>query len=311
MPTSKQSTLSFVIPVYNDQESVNRTIVRLANLCGDWPVEIIVVDDGSKLPIEITLPNPPKLGVKLLRHFPNKGRAEARNFGAMSAQGDYLTFLDADCAPVSGYIDGLFEYVQQGYDLFSGHLKFKNKDIFFEKFENTNQVNRMRAQSDWAIQWTSANLTVKKELFVTVGGFSKEFTGYGFEDRDLLLRLAEVVNDEKIGYNLAATVCHEDDVDLKGYNRKFYKSGTDSARVFRRLHPKAYNQMHYSFFDANHNKLLRFIPKLLLTGVATLGRDTLSYIFLKLNDNSKAKPVIFKLTKGLSYLLGTTEQKDG
>lgn len=303
-------SLSIVIPVFNEQVAVNRTVQLVAKQCADWPVEIIVVDDGSEKPIEIEGTHAPRLDLKVLRLFQNQGRSRARNVGASDCKGDFITFLDADCEPCIDYISAIFDYIHQGYTLFAGHLVFKNSNKFLEAFENKNQINRVNAGEKWPLYWTSANLTVDKNLFIAVSGFSEDYKGYGFEDRDFLIRVSDLMINQKVGYNIAAMVVHSDDVTLDEYNSKFYRSGLDSARQFATIHPKAYAEMHYSFFDVNQNKLLSFLPKKVLRSCASIVRHLASATFYRISDESTLKAKVFRVSKGLSYLLGTIDQAD-
>lgn len=85
--------VSVIIPNYNYAKYIPRTLDSvLAQTYG--PLEIIVVDDGSK---DDSLAILAGYGarVNVIRQQ-NKGVAQARNTGAAAAAGEYLAFLDAD-----------------------------------------------------------------------------------------------------------------------------------------------------------------------------------------------------------------------
>lgn len=89
-------TLSIIVPIYNAAKTLDRCIESLTRQTG-VTLEIILVDDGS------TDESPRLCEVwarrsKAIRaiHRPNGGLSEARNIGITAAQGDYLTFVDAD-----------------------------------------------------------------------------------------------------------------------------------------------------------------------------------------------------------------------
>ncbi|WP_300597101.1 glycosyltransferase family A protein [Niabella sp.] len=88
--------VSIIIPYYNNVdtivESVNSALKQTHSR-----IEIIVVDDGSKIPLTDILPTEVKNNphVKLLRQN-NTGPSGARNLGAQSSNGSFFVFLDAD-----------------------------------------------------------------------------------------------------------------------------------------------------------------------------------------------------------------------
>lgn len=79
-----------VVPTKDRLESLGRLLrsVRLQTLTS---VEIVVVDDGSTVPVG-------KLGsdVSVLRHAASRGACAARNAGVKAARGRYVAFFDDD-----------------------------------------------------------------------------------------------------------------------------------------------------------------------------------------------------------------------
>ncbi|MBE9181330.1 glycosyltransferase [Oculatella sp. LEGE 06141] len=83
--------LSIIIPTYNRPHLVSRAVnSALEQTLED--VEVVVVDDASPEPV--SLPDHPRLTVVRLPE--NKGTAAARNVGAHTARGRYITYLDDD-----------------------------------------------------------------------------------------------------------------------------------------------------------------------------------------------------------------------
>jgi glycosyltransferase involved in cell wall biosynthesis len=88
--------VSIIIPVYNVEKYIGRTIKSLQNQ--DYNnIEIIVVDDGSpdKSPEIIDSIAQNDCRIKVI-HKENGGVSSARNAGLNIAQGDYVTFVDGD-----------------------------------------------------------------------------------------------------------------------------------------------------------------------------------------------------------------------
>ncbi len=83
--------LSIIIPTYNRPHLLPRAVnSALAQTVED--IEVIVVDDASPEPVQ--LPEHPKL--RIIRLPENSGGAAARNAGAKSARGRWITYLDDD-----------------------------------------------------------------------------------------------------------------------------------------------------------------------------------------------------------------------
>ncbi|MCR4602716.1 MAG: glycosyltransferase [Prevotella sp.] len=88
--------LSIIIPVYRNETTLERCLLSILRqtFC-DW--ELIMVDDGSPdgCP-EICDRWAEKDSRCLVIHKDNGGLSDARNAGLQRAQGDYVTFVDAD-----------------------------------------------------------------------------------------------------------------------------------------------------------------------------------------------------------------------
>lgn len=83
-------TVSVVIPAYNPRHEWLDQAIRSALDQKPVPIEVIVVDDGSPVPVCYEHPL-----VRVLRQE-NAGVAAARNAGIAAARGDLVATLDAD-----------------------------------------------------------------------------------------------------------------------------------------------------------------------------------------------------------------------
>jgi glycosyltransferase involved in cell wall biosynthesis len=88
-------TVSVVIPCYNGERFIADTL-RSALAQTHAPVEILVIDDGSK-DDSARLAESFGAPVRVIRQ-PNQGESVARNRGITEATGDWIAFLDADDA---------------------------------------------------------------------------------------------------------------------------------------------------------------------------------------------------------------------
>lgn len=98
----KNISLSFVIPVYNEQDRIDLTFKALKELSlprGLTLKEIIFVNDGSTDKTARLIEKSPlskKYTIKLLTYSQNMGKGFALKQGMLQASGDYALFFDAD-----------------------------------------------------------------------------------------------------------------------------------------------------------------------------------------------------------------------
>ncbi len=87
--------VSIVIPAYNSEQSLPRTLASVLESC-EAESEIIVVDDCSRLPVAGWLPSSMEGKARIIRHSVNRGPGAARNTGIGAARGKWIAFVDAD-----------------------------------------------------------------------------------------------------------------------------------------------------------------------------------------------------------------------
>ena len=85
----KSKKLTIIIPYYN-AEPYTSELLRVLAPQVNIDIEVIVVDDGSRIPFETDQP------FVTVIHKPNGGCASARNVGLERAKGKYISFIDAD-----------------------------------------------------------------------------------------------------------------------------------------------------------------------------------------------------------------------
>jgi glycosyltransferase involved in cell wall biosynthesis len=117
-PIKSNHQLSVIIPAYNEEDGIAEILDRVLSarpalealgVCG---LEVIVVDDGSKdRTAEIVRGYS---DVRLIIHQKNRGYGGALKTGFANAQGDLLSFLDADGTYPPEYFPQLCEPVLQG-----------------------------------------------------------------------------------------------------------------------------------------------------------------------------------------------------
>ena len=94
--------VSLIIPTYNKPERLRITLASVLNLALDFPLEVVIVNDGSSKDTVAILKTFEKRARKheyittKIYHITNTGRSSARNYGIRNSNGDLLIFTDDD-----------------------------------------------------------------------------------------------------------------------------------------------------------------------------------------------------------------------
>src|SRR5918999_1582897 len=143
--------LSVVIPVYNEEESVEPLIQEINTAVKPLRkhYEIVVVDDGSgdcTFPVLARLHQrePHLRVVRLKRNF---GQTAAMAAGLAEARGEVIVTMDGDAQNDPGDIPALLARLEEGNDLVAG-WRFNRRDPFLSKRLPSVVANRL-------ISWTT------------------------------------------------------------------------------------------------------------------------------------------------------------
>ena len=118
----KQS-VSIVIPVYNEDESISALYSEVKNSLESFPShEIIFINDGSfdNSLYKITTIVEQDSAVTLIDLYSNFGKADALNEGFKIATGDIIITMDADLQDDPAEISNLVSKINEGWDVVSG-----------------------------------------------------------------------------------------------------------------------------------------------------------------------------------------------
>ncbi len=116
--------LSVVVPAYNEEKRLGASLKRMLAYfdAQDYPVEILVVDDGSSdgtagIVQQIAAC---RSQVRLLAYQPNRGKGHAVRYGMLRAGGENVLFCDADLATPIEEVEKLLAKLDAGYDIAIG-----------------------------------------------------------------------------------------------------------------------------------------------------------------------------------------------
>ena len=170
------ATLSIIIPAWNEEAGIRRTLETLCGItAGRKETEIIVSIAGNDNTAAIAAGFP----VTVCRT--EKGRAIQMNAGAAKATGRILYFLHADTIPPPSFPDDIIAAVDSGHRAGCFQMQFDDPDWimslygWFTRFPLT--ICRGGDQS----------LFITRALFDTIGGFDE--TMQVMEDIDIIERI--------------------------------------------------------------------------------------------------------------------------
>lgn len=224
---------SVVVPSCNRCRQLAACLQALADL--DYPrdrFEVVVVDDGSRVPLEaIVAPFRPRMTLMLLSQ-PNAGPGAARNAGVSRARGEYIAFTDDDCAPEPGWLRALADRLAGSAGAMVGgrtvnalprnHYAVASQMLIAYIYDYYN------ADPDRAQFFASNNFTVPRDRFLVLGGFDARFPKAAAEDRDLCDRW--VTAGYPARYAPQAVVHHAHPLGLGTFWRQHFNYGRGAYR---------------------------------------------------------------------------------
>jgi glycosyltransferase involved in cell wall biosynthesis len=184
---------SIIVPTYNRPAQLETCLESFMRLDYSRDLfEVIVVDDGSKTPLEETVALfQNQLNITLITQ-PHSGPAIARNKGATRAKGELLAFTDDDCTPAADWLKTLAVRLNGTPDNMIGgrtlnvllHNPYSSaSDLLVRYLYAYYDSNPGQARF-----FTSNNLTLPKDSFHQIGGFDMVFPRAGAEDREFCER---------------------------------------------------------------------------------------------------------------------------
>ncbi len=252
LPRPAQPRASIVVPVYNQLQFSLACLRALAD-CGDTTsFEVIVVDDGSSDATPRVLPSVP--GLRYHRNARNLGFIGACNAGAELARGDFIVFLNNDTTVAPGWLDALLRTFDDHPDTGlagsklvypDGRLQEAGGIVFsdgsgwnYGRFDDPAhpRYNFVR-EVDYC---SGAAIALRRELFLSLGGFDDLYAPAYYEDTDLAMRVRR--HGLKVRYQPASVVVHHEGVT----------SGTDVGSG-----TKAYQVVNQRKFVARWQDVLR------------------------------------------------------
>ena len=131
--------LSIIIPAYNEEKRIGKTLDRLAAFvkAAPYDVEIIVADDGSQDGtagiVNTFIAREAAVATRLIR-AEHRGKGNAIRTGILAASGDYLLYTDADLSTPIERIDDFIGYLEDGKAIVMASREVAGADRLHEPF---------------------------------------------------------------------------------------------------------------------------------------------------------------------------------
>ena len=182
--------ISVIIPMYNSEKTIERALSSVINQTYGGPLEIIVVNDGSKdnsaVIVDEFIAKHPAYSIRLINQS-NGGVSKARNTGLKAATGDYIALLDSDDEWLANKIQRQMNVLLRNN--FDFVCALRNNDTIgfpYKVHDNIAEIN-LKQLLIKVVGQTSTSLFKKNVLENT--GFFDEKQKYS-EDANYWLRIA-------------------------------------------------------------------------------------------------------------------------
>jgi GT2 family glycosyltransferase len=192
MPGCAKLDIDIIMPVYNGQEFIVKSLPPLIEMKQRGEVrEVIVVDDSST---DASPRIAAELGVRVISSGGRLGPGGARNLAAGLAEGEILWFVDADVV----VHDDAVTHLEQGFArpgvvaVFGSYDDQPPARNFLSQYKNlVHHYYHHRARAEASTFWAGCG-AIRKQAFLDLGGFDVEtYKRPSIEDIELGYRLLE------------------------------------------------------------------------------------------------------------------------
>lgn len=283
--------ISIIIASRNEGILVKNTILSMISSKNKSKYEIVLVDDGSTDGSSDFLAE--DFDNVLLIKTNGVGLGPARNLGVKFAKGTYLIFCDAHIEVEDFWLDKLQRVILDGADAVCPVIEnleletgskwnLIEKSVYARK-SNPRMLGKTMINSNTSI-WLEPSKDVcetailpggcymiKKDAFLNVGGYQKEFKNYGWDEEDISMKLWTN------GYVLKASPF----VTIKHFFRPAMPYHVKEKDIY-------YNLVYFAIFHYNEERLKNLLRRLEVIKTVSVIYETLinrEDIIAKRNQN--------------------------
>lgn len=238
--------ISVQVPVKNGGDAFKKFLGSLAVQDIQSPWELLIVDDGSDIPVQEEflqqLGELPELcSVQVFRRFPGGVRPAARNQALTASRASVALLMDADLEFAPSLLRRHLEVREEtGADVVMGRrINAWSKDAtpWQKWFDSRAMGNAPAGEFPWKY-FITGNLSITCSILKDTGGFDIAISGYGGEDTELGYRLKfEKQPETSFWWEPELAVNHLDDVSVRKHSEKMLEFGRTSLQYIFEKHP--------------------------------------------------------------------------
>jgi mycofactocin system glycosyltransferase len=226
--------VTVVVPVRDNISGLLRLVATLRGM------RVIVVDDGSTIPVAESDFAGMHCDISVLRHDRSKGPSAARNAGLVASNSDFVAFLDSDVVPRRGWLEALLgHFCDPAVALVAPRIVgLRQADNLVARYEAVRSSLDLGLREAPVVPYgtvsyvPSAAIICRRSVLTDVGGFDE--TLKSGEDVDLCWRFIEA--GARLRYEPIALVAHDHRTQLRDWlaRKSFYG---ESAAPLSIRHP--------------------------------------------------------------------------
>ncbi len=218
VPHAVLPKFSLVIPVYGQHLLTFTCLKSIAATCAAHDIEVIVMDDCSPILAATELAKID--GVQFVRNEKNLGFLRTCNLGVEIARGKYVVILNNDIILTNGWLQAMLDVFVQHKNIGMVGAKLIYPDGVLQEAggivwrdgsawnvgrnddANKPEYNYLR-EVDYC---SGACLMLRREFWMSLGGFDERYVPAYYEDTDLAFRVREA--HQRVMYQPRAVVVH-------------------------------------------------------------------------------------------------------
>ncbi|OGB74404.1 hypothetical protein A2V68_01680 [candidate division Kazan bacterium RBG_13_50_9] len=228
---SKDIYLSVVIPAYNEERRIGKTLAAVRGFLDkqNYDYEVLVVDDGSRDTtrdiVGIIAEGWPQL--KMIANRANRGKGAVVKQGVLDARGRYILFADADNATPVEQLDKLLPYARE-YPIVIGSRHCPGAKIHISQAPHRKLLSR------------ASNLLIR---ILAVPGIWDTQCGFKLFERNAVQNIFANVRLNRFGFDFESLVIARHlgykfkEVPIEWYNdpESKVRTGREALRTLRDL----------------------------------------------------------------------------